>query len=98
MNYDGFDWDAGNRDKCRKHGLSLGEIEDVFARPVLVLPDAGNSRTEPRFRAIGTSAYGRRVFVVFTVRAGAIRPISARYMHEREVANYEAAYPDLRDR
>jgi hypothetical protein len=23
----GFDWDHGNRDKCQKHGMSIGEIE-----------------------------------------------------------------------
>ena len=26
----GFDWDRGNRDKCRKHGVSLAEIEQIF--------------------------------------------------------------------
>jgi hypothetical protein len=26
----GFDWDDGNRDKCQKHGMSIGEIEAVF--------------------------------------------------------------------
>jgi uncharacterized protein len=35
----GFDWDHGNRDKCQKHGMSIGDIEAVFARPVVILPD-----------------------------------------------------------
>jgi uncharacterized protein len=26
----GFKWDAGNRAKCQKHGVSLEEIEDLF--------------------------------------------------------------------
>ena len=45
------------------------------------------------FHAIGTMANGRGVFVVFTLRQREgetlIRPISARYMHRKEVAYYE---------
>jgi len=26
----GFDWDDGNREKCRKHGMTLAEIEHVL--------------------------------------------------------------------
>ena len=25
--FSGFDWDAGNRSKCRKHGLSIAQVE-----------------------------------------------------------------------
>ena len=32
MEFDGFDWDDGNRDKCQKHGVSIGEIERLFER------------------------------------------------------------------
>jgi hypothetical protein len=27
----GFDWDDGNRAKCQKHGVSIAEIEALFA-------------------------------------------------------------------
>lgn len=44
-------------------------------------------------RAIGKSAAGRYVFVVFMLREidgqMKLRPISARYMHEKEIAHYE---------
>jgi uncharacterized DUF497 family protein len=89
MEFDGFDWDLGNRSKCRRHGLSLTEIESVFSDRVLILDDPGNSEEEPRFRAIGVTAKGRRAFVAFTRRGNLIRPISARYMHKREVRRYE---------
>jgi len=89
----GFDWDAGNRGKCRKHGLTPSEIEELFNRPIAVLPDPGHSTNEERFKAIGRTDIGRSVLVVFTLRhrAGAmlIRPISARYMHVKEVVYYE---------
>jgi hypothetical protein len=28
----GFDWDEGNRAKCQKHGVSIPEIEELFAQ------------------------------------------------------------------
>jgi predicted DNA binding CopG/RHH family protein/uncharacterized DUF497 family protein len=81
MEFAGFDWDRGNRKKCQKHGLSITEIESVFDRPVVILPDKENPHGERRFRAIGTTAKGRNAFVVFTQREGGdgvlIRPISA---------------------
>ena len=68
MEFDGFNWDKGNRDKCQQHGVSLTEIESVFSRPVVILPDKENPQGERRFRAIGTTAEGRKAFVVFTWR------------------------------
>jgi uncharacterized DUF497 family protein len=101
MEFDGFNWDDGNRDKCQKHGVSLVEIEGVFHRPVLILPDRENPMSEQRFRVIGSSPEGRKIFLVFTWRqhegAQLIRPISARYMHRPEVEHYEKSYPDIQD-
>jgi uncharacterized protein len=99
----GFDWDRGNRDKCQKHGMSIEEIESVFAGPVIVLPDKENPQGELRMKAIGKTPGGRRAFIVFTWRAerggsAMLRPISARFMHGKEVESYEEAYPDVRDR
>ena len=44
----GFDWDTGNRAKCHKHGVSVAEVEELFSRPLLILPDALHSETEER--------------------------------------------------
>jgi uncharacterized protein len=99
MEFDGFNWDRGNREKCQKHGLSIAEIEGVFSQPVMVLPDKENPQGEQRFRAIGVTSKGRKVFVVFTLRKHGdgvlIRPISARYMHKKEAESYEKSYPDV---
>jgi uncharacterized DUF497 family protein len=95
----GFDWDAGNRAKCQAHGVSVAEVEGLFSRPLLIIPDPSHSQSEERLRAIGKTASGRSVFLVFTirVRAGkrAIRPVSARYMHRKEVRHYEKENPDV---
>jgi uncharacterized protein len=99
VNAAGFDWDAANRAKCEKHGVSVAEVEDLFNRPILIVPDATHSRGEERLRAIGKTAKGRSVFMVFTIRARGgkrfIRPVSARYMHRKEVKHYEEENPDL---
>jgi len=95
----GFDWDRANRAKCEKHGVSIVEIEGLFSRPVLVVPDDAHSRSEERIRAIGKTESGRSVFLVFTIRERGdkryIRPISARYMHRKEVRHYEKENPKL---
>ena len=89
----GFDWDRGNRDKCRKHGVSIAEIEQIFEGTVAVFPAPSEAQHEERFKAIGLTSKDRHVFVVFTVRERGsdklIRPISARYMHRKEVEHYE---------
>lgn len=95
----GFDWDAGNRAKCQKHGVSVVEVEGLFSRPLLIFPDASHSQREERLWAIGKTANGRSVFLVFTIRVRAgkrvIRPISARYMQRKEVRHYEKENPDV---
>jgi uncharacterized DUF497 family protein len=95
----GFDWDAGNLGKCQKHGVSSATIEDLFTRAVMVVPDAAHTDVETRLRAIGKDGSGRHVFLVFTIRErdgrNLIRPISARYMHRKEVASYEEENPDV---
>lgn len=62
----------------------------------MILPDDTHSLTERRFRAIGYSAEGRALFIVFTIRRPRgevlIRPISARFMHRKEVEHYEKNY------
>jgi len=89
----GFDWDDGNRAKCQKHGLSVEQIEAIFADNPRTAPDPKHSDVEDRLIAIGRTRAGRPVFVAFTVRNKSgnrfIRPVTARYMHAKEVAAYE---------
>jgi len=98
----GFEWDDGNRHKCRKHGVSLAAIESAFQGEIAVFPDLKHSQDEERFFAIGKTSEGRGVFVAFTFRhrdgETYIRPISARYMHQKEVAHYEKTLADTKDR
>jgi uncharacterized protein len=94
MRVDGFDWDDGNWPKCAKHGLTKDEIEDVFAsKSMSVFPAKEGVSGEARQTAIGQTTEGRYVFVVFALRRLInrilIRPVSARFMHEKEIKHYE---------
>jgi uncharacterized protein len=90
----GVEWDRGNQGKCQKHGVSIAAIESVFLGSVAVFPDPAHSGAEERFKAIGRTGDGRTVLIVFTLRGRGgntyIRPLSARYMHRKEVLYYEA--------
>ena len=94
MKIAGFDWDDGNWPKCGKHGVTREEIEEVLLGTPAVLSDP--FLDEPRMRAIGRTAAGRYVFLVFMLREvdgeTRLRPISARYMHEKEIAHYEGTH------
>lgn len=94
--FSGFDWDNGNIGKCQKHGVSIEEIEALLLSEPAVYPDALHSDDEERWQAIGRTKAGRAVFVVFTFREGEdgdrIRPLGARYMHAKEVQNYERSH------
>lgn len=93
MKISGINWDNGNWPKCGKHGFSQEEIEQVLMGTSAVMPDPHPD--EPRMRAIGKTQAGRYVFLVFMLRNSAgknmLRPISARYMHKKEIENYENA-------
>jgi len=87
----GFDWDDGNWPKCGKHGVTQTEIEEVLLNTPAVMPDP--HAEEPRMRAIGKTSKGRYVFLVFMIRQFNdqffLRPISARFMHQKEIDHYE---------
>jgi len=102
MQIAGFDWDDGNRSKCQEHGISETAIESMFRSSIAVLPDPLHSKSEERFKAIGKSEAGRWIFVVFTLRTRRgkrlVRPISARFMHRKEVEHYEKETAKLQKR
>jgi len=92
MKIAGFEWDSGNWPKCGKHGVSREEIEQVLLGEPAVMPDPYPD--ESRMRAIGKTQAGRYVFLVFILRENhgliKLRPISARYMHKKEISHYES--------
>jgi uncharacterized DUF497 family protein len=98
----GFDWDIGNLAKCRKHGVSIEEIEFLFESGPRIAPDVNHSFKEDRFIAVGRGSAGRALFVAFMFRkvdgTFRIRPISARYMHRKEIDAHEEESAETKDR
>lgn len=102
MKFSGFDWDEGNIGHCRKHGLTIPEIERALNSGALViLSDVKHSGAEQRQIAAGALPNGERIFVAFTLRQKdgktLLRPISARRMHEGERRRYGQETPPSGD-
>ena len=87
-----FNWDGANLGHTAKHGVTPDEIEHLFRNDPMVYPDPYPASLETRWRAIGKNQHGRFVFVVFRIVGHedvlVVRPISARYMHKKEIEAY----------
>ena len=83
-----FNWDIGNLTKCQKHGLTRAGIEFALSHNARFAADPDHSLTEQRFIAVSRTAEGRSVFVAFCWRDEKLRPISARYMHQKEALRH----------
>lgn len=83
----GFNWDEGNATKnWEKHRVSRWESEQVFFnQPLISAPDLDHSEIENRYYLLGQTDFGRKLFVVFTIRNDLIRIISARDMSKKEL-------------
>ena len=91
--YEGFEWDKSNADKIwRGHEVSPFECEQVFFnQPLVVAPDEAHSSVEPRFYVLGRTDADRRLFLVFTVRRGLIRVVSALFPFKATLQALDAA-------
>ncbi len=86
-----FEWDADKaRTNLKKHDISFDEGATIFNDPLIAaMPDPAHSEQEPRFIAIGMSANGRLLVVVFTERGDKTRLISCRRANKTETEIYE---------
>ncbi len=90
-----FEWDKGNIDKPKKHGLALTEIEEVFFdESKVIFGDWRHSMIEPRITLLGKTKKRRLLNITYTVRRDKIRIITARHINRKEVALYEKATKD----
>ena len=89
----GFDWNRGNIDKnWKRHQVDFRECEEIFFnQPLLINPDEKHSKKERRFQALGKTDRERRLFIVFVIRGGKVRIISARDQSRKEKNQYEKA-------
>lgn len=87
-----FEWDKGNSEKNeKKHGVEIKEVEEVFEQKSAIPlgEQIAPKVEEKRFGIIGPTKKGRILQIVFTIREGKVRPISARPAHKKEKKQYE---------
>ena len=88
-----FEWDtAKNVANIAKHGVDFEDAIRIFEGPVLESSDERREYGEVRIIAFGV-VDDRELVVVYTMRAGRRRIISARRAHSRERKTYRQAYP-----
>lgn len=73
----------------KKHGVSFADAEGVFYDPLAIHRLDPDSDDEERFVAVGMGSAGVILVVVYTLRGGEIRLISARRATRQEVKDYE---------
>jgi uncharacterized protein len=79
----GFHWDLHNVGHVARHGVNPVEVEEAVERPYVIIP-AKSMGGEKRWKLFGTSAAGRCLVVVFTIRDERFRPVTAHTMNQRE--------------
>lgn len=90
-----FDWDKGNLEHVKKHGVMPSECEETFFNePLLINKDKSHSKQEQRFQSLGKTNDGRLLFISFTIRRDKIRPISARDQNKKERTAYKGGEKD----
>ena len=77
MNEPEFDWDEEIEDHIAEHGVTPEEAEDALLDPHRIPDVAYSTSTERRHAIIGATQAGRILFVVFTLRRGRIRVVTA---------------------
>lgn len=83
-----FEWDESKRQANRaKHGVDFAEAKRMLGNMPAMLEDARRNYGERRCLAVGEEA-GRLLVVVFTIRDGVFRIISARKANARERSTY----------
>ncbi len=85
-----FEYDPQKAQTNRlKHGVSFAEAELVFFDPLAIHDVDPDAIGEERFIAVGMGNSGRLLVVVYTMRDGEIRLISARRATRNEAKAYE---------
>jgi uncharacterized DUF497 family protein len=86
-----FEWDAANREHLARHGVSPAEFEQGMRNdPILeVETDTGG---EWRAKVAAVTDQGRLLEMVYTIRRGRIRAITAFPMKRRKRERYHGKF------
>ena len=88
-----FEWGSfKNQRNIEKHGIDFTDAVRIFERPTLTVVDNRRNYGEKRIVAMGT-VEDVILYVVYTVRDGIWRIISARRANRRERKKYFEIFP-----
>jgi uncharacterized DUF497 family protein len=83
-----FEWDEAKRQaNITKHDVDFLEAMELLADAPVMLDDSRKDYGERRCQAVG-SGDGKMLVVIFTIREGSFRIISARRANSRERRKY----------
>ena len=71
-----FEWNENNTDHIARHGVTPVEAEEVIARDPIVL-QVQFRKGERRVLCAGRTVKGRAITVVYTIRKGRVRVVTA---------------------
>jgi hypothetical protein len=83
----GFDWDEHNVAHIAEHDVSPEEVEYVATHQHLRFP-ASTKGEELRWKLFGITPHGRYLVVIFTIRDGRFRTVTAYTMNQSERRKY----------
>jgi len=84
-----FDWDKGNLDHIANHKVSASEVEQVFRDSNRLEGQAYSVKQEQRFATLGQTETGRILTIIYTIRNGKIRTITAYRATRKEQRRYQ---------
>lgn len=84
-----FDWDKANLDHISEHQVSADEVDQIFSDPNRLEAKAYSVREEQRFATLGQTETGRILRVIYTIRNGRIRTITAYRATRKEQRRYQ---------
>jgi len=84
-----FDWDQANFDHIANHRVNANEVEQIFSDSNRLEAKAYSVRGEQRFAILGQTESGRILTVIYTIRNGKIRAITAYRATRKEQRRYQ---------
>jgi len=84
-----FDWDDANIEHIHDHRIEPDEAEEALLDPFSLGVAAYGARDERRQGALGSTTNGRILVVVFTLRHGRPRVVTARDATRTEKRRYQ---------
>lgn len=87
-----FEWDTGNSQRPKNHGLTPEETEEAFFDENKVsFSDWQHSVTKQRITLLGKTKKDKLLNITYTIRGSKIRVITARPINKKGVKLYEKA-------